>query len=43
VKATGRRQLLITGVVTDVGAAFTAVVSALTEGYEEFPVMTFCR
>lgn len=37
VKATGRRQLIIAGVVTDVCVAFP-VLSALDEGYEVFVV-----
>jgi nicotinamidase-related amidase len=38
VKATGRRQLIIAGVVTDVCVAFP-VLSALEEGYEVFVVV----
>lgn len=37
VKATGRRQLIIAGIVTDVCVAFPAL-SALAEGYEVFVV-----
>jgi nicotinamidase-related amidase len=37
VKATGRRQLMIAGVVTDVCVAFPTL-SALTEGYDVFVV-----
>src|SRR5262249_47861647 len=41
VKATGKKQLVIAGVVTEVCVAFPAL-SALEEGYEVFTV-TACR